>query len=342
MAGQVFYKRKSDGAIIPINPGPKGDKGDTGPQGPKGDPGQDGQDFTPTDADARYVNADGDTMTGPLIVDTGSMANHLDMRRNGKRALVRLGDDTGRIDIYSVDSAKYALLYYPATGVMQIGDGTGPLNLRGPVQVTGTSLIVPKPTGDWQVPRLARTPNAATGDLGLPGFAGSDTGWRSLINPSVAETIGARGWRTGVNGVNRSALRVRRVGSTVFWELWELCPPDGSTTFWGTSSPRDGGIIEVPAGFATGGVTGWSGPVGVGVWNALAYPSQNYMAPLFVYYGNAIPEGWSTQSVLTVGGRGDPSVQSSWQISARFSYITSDAWPTSLPGTQYTPPAAWT
>ena len=42
MAGQVFYKRKSDGAIIPINPGPKGDKGDTGDQGPAGATGPQG------------------------------------------------------------------------------------------------------------------------------------------------------------------------------------------------------------------------------------------------------------------------------------------------------------
>jgi len=35
----MFYKRKNDGAIVPINPGPKGEKGEKGDKGEPGDSG---------------------------------------------------------------------------------------------------------------------------------------------------------------------------------------------------------------------------------------------------------------------------------------------------------------
>jgi hypothetical protein len=56
---QMYY-RAQDGTLIPMGyPGPKGDKGDPG-------------DLTQATADSRYVNVDGDTMTGSLTVRGGS------------------------------------------------------------------------------------------------------------------------------------------------------------------------------------------------------------------------------------------------------------------------------
>jgi hypothetical protein len=66
--GQMFYKRLSDGVLVPINIGPEGPQGPTGEQGPAGPPGpataQGG--ITQVDADNRYINADGDAMLGDL------------------------------------------------------------------------------------------------------------------------------------------------------------------------------------------------------------------------------------------------------------------------------------
>lgn len=71
----------------------------------------------------------------------------------------------------------------------------------------------------------ARTPNPATGDLGLPGYAGSDTGWRDV------SALLENGW-TGT-------YRVRRVGSTVHHQVYNIA---------GGSNP----VLTLPVGWRQG------------------------------------------------------------------------------------------
>lgn len=67
-------------------------------------------------------------------------------------------------------------------------------NVSVPGQIEGAA-----PNAQYKTPRLARTPNDLTGDLGLPGYAGSDTGVRSVTGGTIR--------RCG-NVVTRSSLSV--------------------------------------------------------------------------------------------------------------------------------------
>jgi hypothetical protein len=66
-------------------PGPTGPAGPAGPEGPQGPPGEDGGGgtggITQAEADARYVNIDGDAMTG-LLTSTGNIASSASISGN--------------------------------------------------------------------------------------------------------------------------------------------------------------------------------------------------------------------------------------------------------------------
>jgi len=60
------------------------------------------------------------------------------------------------------------------------------------VRMTGAaSVTVPSPSASTHAARLVRTPSAVTGDLGLPGYAGSDTGVRNIASllPAGLNTV---------------------------------------------------------------------------------------------------------------------------------------------------------
>lgn len=143
MAGMIFYKRRSDGVLVPVSPGPQGLKGD------KGDKGDAGEDFTPTDADTRYINADGDTMTGPLVVPAPTAASHA-------AQVTAIDPATGRL----------------AIGGMEIGttgrrDMTS-LILPGALDPANTGTLVVSRTGQvvtWEFSRLLLA--AGSGTLNL-------------------------------------------------------------------------------------------------------------------------------------------------------------------------------
>ena len=95
----------------------------------------------------------------------------------------------------------------PGQGIVKTGpqpDDVTWAYLLPPVSghAAGDALTIADPaTGqmDWAaVARLARTPNPATGDLGLPGFAGSDTGWRDV----TADLLVGNGWVAGAASVS--------------------------------------------------------------------------------------------------------------------------------------------
>ena len=66
-------------------PGPTGPAGPAGPEGPQGPPGEDGGGgtggITQAEADARYVNIDGDAMTG-LLTSTGNISSSASISGN--------------------------------------------------------------------------------------------------------------------------------------------------------------------------------------------------------------------------------------------------------------------
>ena len=68
--GQMFYKRRSNGELVPINLGPRGPQGEQGLQGIQGEPGPPVAEggITQVDADERYLQTAGDTMVGDLIL----------------------------------------------------------------------------------------------------------------------------------------------------------------------------------------------------------------------------------------------------------------------------------
>jgi len=159
-----------------------------------------------------------------------------------------------------------------------------------------------------------------------------DTGWRSLIDGSRAILNNVSGWRTDLNGANRSLLQIRRVGSQVSIAAWEIYPPLNSTTYWGQTQPRQGGITSIPAGFRGKSAASWSAQPGIASWNNNSYQNQNALGSAFPLYGNATLDGWPDVNVLTIGAV-PTGTTSTWQVSLNMQYDTSDAWPTSLPGT---------
>lgn len=82
--------------------------------------------------------------------------------------------------------------------------GIGALALTGGT-LTG-QVVVPVPSIAQHVPRLARAPVAATGDLGLPGYAGNFTGARNITSLLV------NGWTANPWILTREGNTVELVG----------------------------------------------------------------------------------------------------------------------------------
>ena len=255
--------------------------------------------FSQTEGDARYINITGDTMTGPLTVDhqsssgsiildpgpaTGSTISQIRWARDGDGAL-------------ALELAEGQLRFRPLTSS---GDftwtGTSLAILTDGNLSAGKNIIIAgTPSAADHAPRLARTPNPTTGDLGMPGYAGSDTGWRDVSSLLV-------------NGWTASQCQVRRVGATLT-VLLQVADPASATD--------DTLLSGLPTGLS---------PVATG-WIPIAANS-----------------GWDTYNIQW---NSDGSLLArrtdlgSHTLFGAAQILTDTSWPTSLPGTQVTPPAAW-
>lgn len=152
------------------------------------------------------------------------------------------GDLTAIAAVASTATGRSLLAAADAAGIRTIAAAAP---LANPA-FTG-SVAVPAPTASTHVPRLARTPSASTGDLGLPGFAGSDTGWRNVTSLLV------NGWTMGAG-----TFQIRRVGQQIF-TFFENFAVDGTAA-------TDGLVLTIPSGFRSPNthtaVRYVSGPVG--------------------------------------------------------------------------------
>jgi len=172
---------------------------------------------------------------------------------------------------------------------------------------------------------------SGTGNSGWK-VAYGDTGWRSLIDGSRQIINNLSGWRTDLTSANRSLLHIRRVNDLVYINGWEIYPPAGSSTYWGATQPRQGGITKVPVGFRGVSAASWSAQPSLASWNSAAYQNQNMLGTIFPLYGNATLDGWPDVNVLTVG-QPSGATTNTWQVSMNMIYRTNDNWPTTLPGT---------
>jgi hypothetical protein len=202
------------------------------------------------------------------------------------------------------------------------------VNLAGDT-MTG-ALIVPAPTATTNVPRLARTPNAVTGDLGLPGFAGSDTG-RRLIS-AEAWVVPNRGDGHTVDTIDFA--NIRRIGNLVEFQVRWLP----------ATKPTSGDFVaaadSLPAGFRHNlPGNNWQ----TGGWMVLAPAGGNTLSvPASLNLQNSnIVIAYSAAVLLASGARWRWSDWTNQRIEVQWRWTTDDAWPTSLPGTQDTAPASW-
>ena len=176
---------------IPV-PGPQGVAGPTGPVGP---PGPLQIDDLVHAAPEDYRDASGYN-EGAVVLFQGAYWVAKKDTQAGQSPVTNAGawlsldlDDIAR---KAQNAAAHGLPSggTPGQGIVKTGpqpDDVTWAYLLPPVSghAAGDALTIADPaTGqmDWAaVPRLARTPNPATGDLGLPGFAGSDTGSADVI-----------------------------------------------------------------------------------------------------------------------------------------------------------------
>lgn len=219
------------------NQGPKGDPGDTGATGAEGPPGPQGEGafvdegdvdnppgellegeflYDPTaeplvgetiltqdQSDARYVEAAGDTMGGPLVI-TRDAASAIDLRRSDgvARTLLRHGQATGRFDIYDTVAGKYWLRGDPE-GSPQVTIGDGGVRVT---MASASDVVVPAPTADSQAAQVTAI-DPTTGRLAIGGMEIGDTGWRVLA---------------ALNGWTAERLWLRRIGVMVYLHIRDL------------------------------------------------------------------------------------------------------------------------
>ena len=96
----------------------------------------DGRYYTETESDSRFVNVTGDTMTGPLTIDTGSSTNALVIK--GTSPTISLLDDSGEDDFYiHVNSNNfYVLVNRDANDLVGTGyESPHPLQLEGDTNI---------------------------------------------------------------------------------------------------------------------------------------------------------------------------------------------------------------
>lgn len=183
------------------------------------------------------------------------------------------------------------------------------------VNITGDTmtgpLVVPPPTAPGHPAALVRVPDPTTGDVGLPGWAGSDTGWRDVsafLYPGYTVSV------------SNGTCSVRRLASQVHYRL----KLDVATGAGALPLKRIPGFFvptfEQTQNLAGGFVKAGAGqPLPATPWQ-YGYWTTNSTGPLTLEAGIALP--------ITLTFRG--------------SHETVDAWPASLPGTQISPPATWT
>ena len=283
--------------------GPQGPTGATGPQGPQGVPGEVSQATLDAhkasgDHDARYVNVTGDTMTGSLVMNEGGGYSSIIWQNVGVEVF-RIDSRFGNMRLYDkVRNAYHALL--------NAGDGV--MNLS-----TLPGVKVPVPNAVQQPPRVARVPAAATGDLGLPGFTGSSTGWRDISADLT------NGWAMGAGG----RLLLRRTGGVV--ELVAEYRLEGNAS----TSPA---FYTPPAGFR-------GSPVSQTFFDLRGFFIGDSFrlatgATILVPVGTANTNGYGTSTLVC-------NSTNQYHI-GRLSWSTDESWPATLPGTQVTAPTAWT
>jgi hypothetical protein len=162
-----------------------------------------------------------------------------------------------------------------------------------------------------QTVKVARTP--ATGRWLLTSQDGGtlevgDTGWRNapLVDPAMMQTV--------------NVCRLRRTGNQVTFAFRATV---GTGTLAGTLGAPS---VAIPAGFQW---VDWA-PVGLMIRAGLGY------------HATIIANFWSSRAVLTLSPAsigGTPAVHAAaHSIEGQVSWVTDDAWPSTLPGTAHTQP----
>lgn len=216
--------------------------------------------------------------------------------------------DTGKHKIGNGATAWASLAYVVPTAAALAADSAFTSQFAPKANPTFTgNVVVPTPTASTHAARLVRTPNATTGDLGLPGFAGSNTGIRNIAalfsgnyTFSIAELSRAGSqvhlyldltWGSGT--ANADIILANVTGLLVGFR------PRGTQSFNTMSNPAIGGI---------------SNNVGVTVIDN---------ATIGIRVMQPTPLASGQRRIITM----------SWPVF--------DSWPTSLPGTQVTAPVSW-
>lgn len=294
-----------------------------------------------TDIDAKLPKAGG-TMTGDLTVLKGSGNVLAEVKATGTSAAseVVVTSTAGGANV-KVQGSSSARLYFNdgagAARVMVVVDGSNMTWYEGNfgsqilsynfasnlVSVASTSgLVLPASAPAVNGAMRLTAVDPATGRIAINGREFGDTGWRTVLSWTAGVQDASNQIGT-INAANfaiagTSQIRVRRVGQ---WIEWEFCPVGDNSNKLSFSAT--GGALfasgSVPSGFrikagTMAGVTSVNGPT------------------------TAIN---GTQGIGRSAGGADLLYAATASDCVRGSgrYLTDDAWPTSLPGTQFTAPA---
>jgi len=173
------------------------------------------------------------------------------------------------------------------------------------------ALILPANDAANQAARITAY-DATTGRLAIAGVELGDTGWRALTTWDSAGTITGTALTTGAPATAvAGGIYLRRSGNMVTLAVHQFAIGAVSGGLYGAT---------FPAGFRlrTSGT-----PIGVayGTANGIGTAGQSYFAMF-----NASPSTLELRPLNSTIGFG------------RFTWMTSDAWDTTLPGTQITAP----
>jgi hypothetical protein len=182
--------------------------------------------------------------------------------------------------------------------------------------------------------------DAVTGRLQVGGVEQGNTGWRRMALDATFGVVAAGDFFGGPNGqaLPADSINLKRVGNVCYLGINSAVQPKQD---YSASTNR---LLVVPTGFRSDGTVGGypagrygnngsdalQTPVFFGVNPSWASPAYITAAPL--WSGGAANNNWGG---LALGGAWPKLHGGIW---GTLMWHTQDAWPTTLPGTQGTPP----
>ena len=261
--------------------------------------------------------------TDPRLSDartpTAHAASHATGGADAIAALMPAGGALGTM-LRKTSAANFA-----AGWSQTVEDASGNLSAVGAVSAGA------KPSAVNHVPRLARAPVPATGDLGMPGYYGSDTGVRELISWTSAGVITSNGFTFVATDWGPYAgfagwVRIQRVGGLIYLSMQGVTAMKASPViFFNENLPSGFGASDSNSGLIATSTT----PSGFGASELITTSTAPWVLCI------------TGSGVISRAGNASIAAGGTNTSAAVLILPTRQAWPAALPGTQVTPPAVW-